>query len=187
MKLCPKCGHRLQDGFQICPFDGTEVVDAAKMLDKNNWTEAQKLTNAAAPRSLTSARLRRSSHTSIWQRQLQVPLALIAIVIIGLLAWGATVLTNSSTAAKKLPPTLDELAHSGDLAAAISILERRKNSATMIGKEHEMLNKLYLQEALKLKDQGNIDEALDLLKKVPVKSDVYAEAAKLSSQLKKKH
>jgi uncharacterized membrane protein YvbJ len=184
VKLCPQCGHRLQDGFQLCPFDGTEVVDAAKALDKSNWTETQTLNNAAVPASLSSARMRRTTHSS-WQKHM--PLALTALALIVLIAVGAFVITKMDTDTKKTVPTLEEMVQSGNLADVITILERRKKSGDMIAKEHEMLNKLYLQQALKLKVQGKIDSSIDLLKKVPAQSDVYTQSAKLANELKKKH
>jgi uncharacterized membrane protein YvbJ len=184
VKLCPQCGHRLQDGFQLCPFDGTEVVDAAKAIEKSNWTETQKLNNAAKPTSLSSARMRRTTH-STWQQYM--PLMLAAVATIVLLAIGAFIATNMNADTKKVEPTLEEMVQNGNLVDVITILERRKKNGTMIAKEHEMLNKLYLQQALKLKEQGKIDLSIDLLKKVPARSDVYSQSTKLANQLKKKH
>ena len=187
MKNCPKCGYRLPDNHEVCPFDGAELIGDQKKVGRVNWNQRQQIQENAPPTSLTSARMRRTEHTSIWRKQLQVPLAVIAIVLIGLIAWGATLLTNSSPAAKKEPASLEEMAKGSNLPEAISILERRKKNGTMIEKEHELLNELYLKQASKLKDAGNKSRALELLKKVSPQSAVYPQSAKLTAELEKQH
>jgi hypothetical protein len=102
-------------------------------------------------------------------------------------AAGAFFFFNSTEEPRKTVPTLQEMAEGSNIPGAIAILERRKKEGTMISKEHELLNKLYLQQATALKNQGQTDSSMELLKKVPTQSEVYSQSVKLANQLKKKH
>jgi hypothetical protein len=185
VKLCPQCGHRLQEGFQICPFDGTEVVDAARATEKSNWSEAAKPSQPPVTRGLSSNRLRRTTHATFGQKY--GPSLISCAVVLVLVAAGAFFFFKSNDEPSKTVPTLQEMAQGSDVPGAIAILERRKKDGTMISKEHELLNKLYLQQATTLKNQGQTDSSIELLKKVPTQSEVYSQSVKLANQLKKKH